>query len=91
MWCVLGRGLFFSENSPGTSNNVLFCVFRVLQGQLRPGVGYIDADRKVSMTKTGLISNLCAKVQESVKHVPKQCISIGFGKVKKSSFLTAGL
>ena len=66
-------------------------VLGILQGQFWTGIGYIDADRKVSMTQTGLILNLWAKVQESVKHVPKQCISIGFGKVKKSSFLTAGL
>ena len=77
---------FFSKKSPGTPNTVFLYVLGILQGQFWTGIGYIDADRKVNMTRTGLILNLWAKVQESVKHVPKQCISIGFGKVKSLDF-----
>ena len=66
-------------------------VLGILQGQFWTGIGYIDADRKVSMTQTGLILNLWAKVQESVKHFQKLYISLGFEKLKKSRFLTAEL
>ena len=89
--CFLAGAFFFCKKSPGTPNTVFLYVLGILQGQFWTGIGYIDADRKVSMTQTGLILNSWAKVQESVKHVPKQCISTGFGKVRKSRFLTAGL
>ena len=49
------QGTIRLPNSRAIINNIVFIVFRILQRQSKPGIGYIDADQKVSMIQIGLI------------------------------------
>ena len=51
----LAGDFLFIERSPETLNKVFVHVLQVLHDQFRTGMGYIDADKKVSMTQVGLI------------------------------------
>ena len=51
-----GRVFFFRQEVAGTPNHAFLNGFRILQGQLWTGIGYVGADLKVSMIQIVLNS-----------------------------------